>query len=219
MDALVEPCSVLNREEICTGDKLAFSRITYLDPHGFERSWEGVTRKHKTENATTVDEVYVIAFNRRLLYRDCIILVKHYRPALKNFTIEMPTGRVKDCENPEETGLRLLKQHTGYSGRVKVEGPILSVSPATSNCTMRYLTLDVNGDEPHNRHIRSKQSLDPSRETLLIPVEELLEKLREFTQADYLVDSRIYAYAIGLVMGNTSNKNSKMSAGLGYVLK
>ncbi|XP_075219605.1 ADP-sugar pyrophosphatase-like [Lycorma delicatula] len=216
MDTIKEPCSVLNQEEMCAGDKLAFSRITFIDPCGLKRSWEGVTRKYKSDSNSSIDEVYVIAFHRRLLYRECIILVKHYRPALKNFTIEMPTGRVKDCESAEETALRVLKQHTGYSGVVKTVGPNLAVSPASSNCTMRFLTLVVNGDEPHNRYIRSKQSSDPSRETLLIPVEELLEKLREFTEANYLVDSRIDAFAIGLVMGNTSRKMKVQSGGFAF---
>jgi hypothetical protein len=56
--------------------------------------WEGATR-HARNDDTKTDAVGVIAFYRRLLHYDCIILVKQYRPALKAYTIEMPAGELK----------------------------------------------------------------------------------------------------------------------------
>jgi ADP-sugar pyrophosphatase/8-oxo-dGDP phosphatase len=55
--------------------------------------WEGATRLAANNDAKT-DAVGVIAFYRRLLHYDCIVLVKQYRSALKAYTIEMPTGEL-----------------------------------------------------------------------------------------------------------------------------
>ena len=56
--------------------------------------WEDATRRTRSEDTKT-DAVGVIAFYRRLLHYDCIVLVKQYRPALKAYTIEMPAGELK----------------------------------------------------------------------------------------------------------------------------
>jgi hypothetical protein len=58
--------------------------------------WEGATRLTRNDD-TKIDAVGVIAFYRRLLHYDCIVLVKQYRPALKAYTIEMPAGELKYC--------------------------------------------------------------------------------------------------------------------------
>jgi hypothetical protein len=56
--------------------------------------WEDATRLTRSDDRKT-DAVGVIAFYRRLLHYDCIVLVKQYRPALKAYTIEMPAGELK----------------------------------------------------------------------------------------------------------------------------
>ena len=56
--------------------------------------WEDATRLTRSDDTKT-DAVGVIAFYRRLLHYDCIVLVKQYRPALKAYTIEMPAGELK----------------------------------------------------------------------------------------------------------------------------
>jgi hypothetical protein len=61
------------------------------------RIWEGSTRLARNEDMRT-DAVGVIAFYRRLLHYDCIVLVKEYRPPLKAYTIEMPTGELSCLE-------------------------------------------------------------------------------------------------------------------------
>ena len=56
--------------------------------------WEDAARLTRSDDTKT-DAVGVIAFYRRMLHYDCIVLVKQYRPALKAYTIEMPTGELK----------------------------------------------------------------------------------------------------------------------------
>ncbi|XP_066997025.1 ADP-sugar pyrophosphatase [Anabrus simplex] len=198
--------NLFHREEhISRGDWLSLTRYTYLDQSGNPRTWEGATRLTRNEDAK-IDAVGVIAFYKRLLHYDCIILLKQYRPALNAYTIEMPAGLVEENETPVESAIRELKECTGLSGNIKKIGPILAMDPGASNCAMRLVTIEINGDEPDNLHIKTTVNSDRFKEVLLIPVSELLEKLSAYASAGFIIDSRIDAFAIGLVMGNQSRK-------------
>ncbi|KAE8749989.1 hypothetical protein FOCC_FOCC003113, partial [Frankliniella occidentalis] len=67
-------------------------------------------------------------------------------------------------------------------------------------------TVEVNGDEPGNNFINARAAGERHKVPILVPVSELLEKLRAFAQAGFIIDSRIDAFAIGLVMGNSGRK-------------
>lgn len=43
-----------------------------------------------------------------------IILVKQYRYAQQNYTIEIPAGKIEPGDNPYETGMREIEEETGY---------------------------------------------------------------------------------------------------------
>ncbi|KAJ9574915.1 hypothetical protein L9F63_007934 [Diploptera punctata] len=201
-------CRFIREENISQGDWLSLARITYLDQHGIPQIWEGATRLTRNKD-TKIDAVGVIAFYRRLLHYDCIVLIKQYRPALKAYTIEMPAGLVEHNETPEVAAVRELKEATGFMGTIKKIGPVLAMDPGASNCSMRLVTVEVNGDEPENLHLRSNLNNERFKEPVLIPVSELLDKLSAFAAAGFIIDSRIDAFAIGLVMGNQSRKTKK----------
>ena len=46
---------------------------------------------------------------------NCIILVKQYRKAVERFLLEIPAGKLELNEEPRETGIRELKEETGFS--------------------------------------------------------------------------------------------------------
>jgi len=66
----------------------------------------------KSNNFYTVDEnlkqVTVIP-----VFRNKIILVKQYRPAIKKFTLEFPGGAIRKFENPRKSAARELFEETG----------------------------------------------------------------------------------------------------------
>ncbi|CAH0385518.1 unnamed protein product [Bemisia tabaci] len=199
--------SVIQQESIAQGERLTLSRVSYFDINGYKRCWEGATRIARRDG-NRVDSVTVLAFYKRLLYHDCIILVKKFRPALKTYTIEMVSGLVQENEGAGETALRELYEHTNLFGAVKTIGTPLSTDPNFSNCMTRFVTVNVDGDNPMNRN--PKQSEDPFKETIIIPVSELRARLIEFAADNYIVDSRLEVFAIGSVMGNVSRKSNKL---------
>nr|CAD7203088.1 unnamed protein product [Timema douglasi] len=116
-------------------------------------------------------------------------------------------GLVEEQETPDVSALRELKECTGFTGSIKKIGPVLAMDPGASNCAMRLVTVEVNGDDYDNINMTSFIDSQRFKEPILIPVSELLEKLSAFASAGFIIDSRIDAFAIGLVMGNNSRKN------------
>ena len=56
------------------------------------------------------DSVIILAMTET----DKIILVKQFRPALKQHTLELPSGSINEPESPQEAAARELYEETGY---------------------------------------------------------------------------------------------------------
>ena len=55
---------------------------------------------------------------------DEVLLVRQYRPAVEQYTLELPSGLVDPGETPAETGRRELLEETGYAAEVEVFGSL-----------------------------------------------------------------------------------------------
>ncbi|XP_052120585.1 ADP-sugar pyrophosphatase [Frankliniella occidentalis] len=196
---------VIGEKVLARGDWLELSQRTYVDPDGASRVWEGCSRLNRTPGSR-IDNVMVIAWYRRMLHYDCVVLVKQFRPALNAHTIEVPSGLVLENETHEQSAERELLECTGFLGTSRKVGPILAADPSMSGSSLRIVTVEVNGDEPGNNFINARAAGERHKVPILVPVSELLEKLRAFAQAGFIIDSRIDAFAIGLVMGNSGRK-------------
>ncbi|KFM78942.1 ADP-sugar pyrophosphatase, partial [Stegodyphus mimosarum] len=191
----------ISEEVISSGQFVSLENYTYKDQEGVERTWEVAGRTSKPA-AGNPDCVGSLAVLRRLLKYDCLILVKQYRPSLKSYTLELPAGLVDPSEKPEETAIRELKEETGYiASCVKHTSPLTALDPGMSRCTMKVVTLEVDGDVYENRY--PTQSLHDSKniEVVHIPVDELLTRLNEYNEQGIIIDSRVYCFAIGLTIG------------------
>jgi 8-oxo-dGTP pyrophosphatase MutT (NUDIX family) len=191
----------ISEENIATAEFVSLENYKYKDHEGIERTWEVATRVSKPEPGNP-DCVGSLAVLRRLLKYDCLILVKQYRPALKQYTLELPAGLVNPSEKPDETAIRELREETGYicSG-VKHVSPLTALDPGLCNSTMKIVTLEVDGDVLVNHYPKQCDHDSHAIEVLHIPVDELLQRLNEFSEQGIIIDSRVYCFAIGLTVG------------------
>lgn len=64
---------------------------------------------------------------------DTILLVRQYRPAVGEFTLEIPAGLLNDNENPKDGACREFEEETGYVGTEVVKICDYLTSPGMSD--------------------------------------------------------------------------------------
>ncbi|KAG7495793.1 ADP-sugar pyrophosphatase [Solea senegalensis] len=140
---------IMKEEVMATGKWLKLEKTTYMDPAGNTRTWETVKRTTRQTN-TEADGVGIIALLKRTLHRDCVVMVKQFRPPMGCCTLEFPAGLIDDGETAEAAALRELKEETGYKGEVVGVTPVTCLDPGLSNCTTQIVMVNINGDDIEN---------------------------------------------------------------------
>ncbi|XP_040885754.1 ADP-sugar pyrophosphatase [Toxotes jaculatrix] len=190
---------VVKEELIATGKWVKLEKTTYVDPAGNTRTWETVKRTTRQSN-TEADGVGIIALLKRTLHKDCVVMVKQFRPPLGCCTLEFPAGLIDDGETAEAAALRELKEETGYKGEVVGVTPVTCLDPGLSNCTTQIVLVNINGDEVEN--INPTQQLGDGEfvEVILLPLDEFQMKIDELlTKEKIVVDAKVYIFAMGMV--------------------
>ena len=122
------------------------TRITARD-QVFETPWFRVIAKKTTVSDVPfyslelVDYVVVLA----LTTEGRIVLVKQFRPAVEQITLEIPSGLIDPGESPAQTAVRELREETGYQA-ASVELIVPPMVPDTGRLGNRmwcYLARDV----------------------------------------------------------------------------
>uniref|UniRef100_A0A8C9T4C2 ADP-sugar pyrophosphatase n=1 Tax=Scleropages formosus TaxID=113540 RepID=A0A8C9T4C2_SCLFO len=186
---------VVAEEVIAEGKWVRLEKTTYVDAAGTTRIWETAKRTTR-RSTTTADGVGIIAVLKRTLHKDCMVLVKQFRPPLGCHTLEFPAGLIDDNETAEAAALRELKEETGYKGEVVGITPVTCLDPGLSNCTTYIVTVNINGDDPDNLHPSQKLEFV---EVILLPLDEFQKKIDELLQReDVVMDSKVYIYAMGI---------------------
>lgn len=119
-----------------------------------------------------------IAILRRHPMYDCLLLVKKYRQCLNGYSLEFPST---------ETGT------TNYvdQGEKQKEGK-------PKSCARRKLIsrfLDVDDPMTYERVYTGQHRFDL---LVHVPINGLLDRLNNYTKSGLAVDSRVYAFAMGL---------------------
>ncbi len=108
-----------------------------------------------------------------------IVLVRQYRPAVEQLTLELPSGHVEKDQTPEESAKTELSEETGFTGlRFDLVGTLLSDTGRNQNRTWCYMALGV--VPPSGSWIREE-----GLEVVLVPVDRLPDMIRrgEFSHA------------------------------------
>ncbi|XP_039648400.1 ADP-sugar pyrophosphatase [Perca fluviatilis] len=190
---------IVKEELMAAGKWLKLENTTYVDRAGKTRTWETVKRTTRQTNTET-DGVGVIALLKRTLHKDCVVMVKQFRPPLGCHTLEFPAGLIDEGETAEAAALRELKEETGYKGEVVGVTPVTCLDPGLSNCTTQIIMVNINGDEGEN--INPKQELGDGEfvEVILLPLDEFQKKIDDLMKKEKIVvDAKVYIFAMGMV--------------------
>ncbi|XP_076010021.1 ADP-sugar pyrophosphatase [Genypterus blacodes] len=189
---------IVKEELMAAGKWLKLEKTTYVDPAGNTRAWETVKRTTRQCN-TEADGVGIIALLKRTLHKDCVVMVKQFRPPMGCFTLEFPAGLIDEGESAEAAALRELKEETGYKGEVVGVTPVTCLDPGLSNCTTQIVLVNINGDEMEN--VNPTQQLGDGEfvEVILLPLNEFQTKIDELLKKQKIVvDSKAYIFAMGM---------------------
>ncbi len=138
----------------------------------------------------TWDWVNVVAFTKD----QQLIMVRQYRQGTKEVTLEIPGGilHAKD-EDPEIAAIRELREETGYQpGMVQALGGVSSNPAIFNNRCMTFLATDC---EPVGDLI---QDQGEDLEVVLLPLDEVEDKVRRGEIAHSLVVVGLYLYRLSL---------------------
>ena len=179
--------------------------------------FSGLTHDHTTiisnnrlpisDNDELKNTCSAIAILRRHPMYDCLMLVKKYRACLNGYSLEFPADRVQEDE--------VTDSEIGDSAQ-----------PATACNRHRLVSRFLDGDDPmfqaccvgstsagsENSQSQSTQETDSivtpfmaqvddkgdTCELVHVPINGLLDRLEGYTRTGVAVDSRVYAFAMGL---------------------
>ncbi|XP_029317478.1 ADP-sugar pyrophosphatase isoform X2 [Cottoperca gobio] len=200
-EAPKETCAphIVKEELMVAGKWVKLEQTTYVDHAGSTRTWESVKRTTRQTSAEA-DGVGIIALLKRTLHKDCVVMVKQFRPPMGCYTLEFPAGLIDEGESAEAAALRELKEETGYKGEVVGVTPVTCLDPGLSNCTTQMVMVNINGDEGEN--ISPTQQLGDGEfvEVILLPLDEFQRKIDDLLKKeDTVVDAKVYIFAMGMV--------------------
>lgn len=189
---------IVKEEIMASGKWVKLEKTTYVDPTGSTRMWETVKRTTRHAN-TQADGVGIIALLKRTLHKDCMVMVKQFRPPMGSYSLEFPAGLIDEGETAEVAALRELKEETGYKGEVVGVTPVTCLDPGLSNCTTQIVLVNINGDDPENIHPTQQLGEGEFVEVILLPLEQFQSKIDELMKKDkIIVDAKVYIYAMGM---------------------
>jgi ADP-ribose pyrophosphatase len=157
-----------------------FQKISWQDQTGKDRVWEAANRK--TRGAAGVDAVAICTVDA--------------------VCVELPAGLVDAKESPSEASVRELHEETGYRGKLTFISPTIVSDPGLSSANMQLATVEVNLEEGDEE---PEQALDDGEfiERVVVPLDELYERLVQYDREGKTVDARLWHWAAGMHFAKT----------------
>ena len=171
-----------------------FQKISWQDQTGKDRVWEAASRK--TRGKSGVDAVAISTIIRHPSRPPSTIIILQYRPPVDAVCVELPAGLVDEGESPSDASVRELHEETGYKGRLQFISPTIVSDPGLSTANMQLATIEVNLKEGDTE---PEQALDDGEfiERVVVPLDELYDRLVKYDQEGKTVDARLWHWAAG----------------------
>jgi ADP-ribose pyrophosphatase len=179
---------------------IEFQKISWSDQTGKPRVWEAASRK--TRGKSGVDAVAISTIIRHPSRAPSTIVILQYRPPVDAVCVEFPAGLVDEKESPSDASVRELHEETGYQGKLKYISPTIVSDPGMSTANMQLATVEVElkeGDKEPEQQLEDGEFI----ERVVVPLEELYERLEKFNEEGKIVDARLWHWAAGLHFAKT----------------
>lgn len=179
---------------------IEFQKISWSDQAGKSRIWEAASRK--TRGSSGVDAVAITTVIRHPSRPPSTIIILQYRPPVDAVCVEFPAGLVDASETPSDASVRELHEETGYKGKLKYISPTIVSDPGMSTANMQLATVEVELKEGDKE---PEQALDEGEfiERVVVPLDELYDRLTQYSKEGKIVDARLWHWAEGLHFAKT----------------
>ncbi|PSN69066.1 hypothetical protein BS50DRAFT_572250 [Corynespora cassiicola Philippines] len=179
---------------------IEFKKINWSDQEGKSRVWEAAARK--TRGKSGVDAVAIATLIRHPSRPPSTIIILQYRPPVDAICVEFPAGLVDEKETTEDASVRELHEETGYKGKLSYISPTIVSDPGMSTTNMQLATVEVSLKEGDKE---PEQALDDGEfiERVVVPIDELFERLEKYSKEGKKVDARLWHWAAGLNFAKT----------------
>uniref|UniRef100_A0AC34FQX1 Nudix hydrolase domain-containing protein n=1 Tax=Panagrolaimus sp. ES5 TaxID=591445 RepID=A0AC34FQX1_9BILA len=154
----------------------------------------------KISNQFGVDGVDVIPILKKD-NKKYIILIKQFRPPIRKWIIEFPSGYIDETDKSiEEAGIRELKEETGYTVtkviRSTKKGQYLN--PSVTSDLDAIMIVEIDGNDAINKD--PKQSLDETEdvsEVIQVEYNKLLEYCDKIIEnGEVEISTQVYTFAL-----------------------
>lgn len=193
-----QPPKIIKVEELPATEAkwIEFRKISWQDQTGKPRVWEAAARK--TRGSSGVDAVAIVTIIKHPSRAPSTIIMQ-YRPPVDAVCVELPAGLVDEGESPSEASVRELHEETGYQGKLKFISPTIVSDPGLSTANMQLAVVEVQlqeGDEEPEQKLEAGEFI----EKVVVPVDELFDRLVKYDGEGKTVDARLWHWAAGWKM-------------------